>query len=75
MAERRFDALPAGRERAFASALFYGVLERELTLRHILRRYSKKPPEKLDPEVLTALEMGLNTRSSVTWARCPNGRR
>ena len=59
VAERRFDALPAGRERAFASALFYGVLERELTLRHILRRCSKKPPEKLDPEVLTALEMGL----------------
>ena len=59
VAERRFDALPAGRERAFASALFYGVLERELTLRHILRRYSKKPPEKLDPEVLAALEMGL----------------
>ena len=43
------DPSPAGRERAFASALFYGVLERELTLRRILRRYSKKPPEKTSP--------------------------
>lgn len=45
--------------RRFVSRLFYGVTERKLTLDYIISEYSKKPPEKLDREVLTVLRMGL----------------
>lgn len=48
---------PDGRERAFAAALFYGTLERRLTLDKALSRCLKKPPGKLDAEVLAALEL------------------
>ena len=36
---------------AFASRLFYGTLERKLTLDHIIGAYSKKPVHKLTPAV------------------------
>ena len=51
--------LPDKRSRAFASSLFYGVLEREITLQHIIEVYSGRPVPKLDPEVAAALELGL----------------
>ncbi len=47
------------RDRAFASALFYGVLERRITLDTIIARHSSQPPQKLSPEVLDALRMGV----------------
>lgn len=47
-----------GRDTALASALFYGVLERKLTLDFILAAYSKTPLEKLSPEVLELLRLG-----------------
>lgn len=50
---------PDSRERAFAAALFYGTLERRLALDKALARYLKKPPEKLDAEVLAALELAM----------------
>ena len=59
VAETRFDQLESQRDRAFASTLFYGVLERQITLRNIVAAYCRKPVEKLDPEVLCVLEMGL----------------
>lgn len=59
VAESRFDALESPRDRAFASTLFYGVLERQITLRRIVAAYCRKPVRKLDPEVLCILEMGL----------------
>ena len=59
VAESRFDALESPRDRAFASTLFYGVLERQITLRRIVAAYCRKPVQKLDPEVLCILEMGL----------------
>ena len=46
------------RDRAFASALFYGVLERRITLDYLIKRYSSKPLDKLSPEVLEALRLG-----------------
>ncbi|MGN0691068.1 MAG: transcription antitermination factor NusB, partial [Oscillospiraceae bacterium] len=46
-------------DRRFVSRIFYGVIERTLTLDYIITRYSKTPPEKLDREVLTVLRMGL----------------
>lgn len=47
------------RDKRFCSALCYGVLERQITLDHIIRKYSKKPPEKLDTAVLQILRVGL----------------
>ena len=44
---------------AFASRLFYGTLERKLTLDHIIGVYSKKPVHKLTPAVAEILRMSL----------------
>ena len=46
-------------ERSFTSALFYGVLERRLTLDHVIAHYSNRPLDKLSPAVLTILRMGV----------------
>lgn len=47
------------RDKRLCAALCYGVLERQLTLDHVIRKYSKKPPEKLDGAVLQILRTGL----------------
>ncbi len=47
------------RERAFAQRIAWGVVQRRLTLMHILRAYSKREPERLDKEVRISLLMGL----------------
>ena len=47
------------REKAFASALFYGVVERLLTLDWALGRCLARPLEKLDAPVRSALRCGL----------------
>lgn len=47
-----------GRDKAFVSALVYGVCERQLTLDYNLSLYLKQPIKKLKPEVLIALRMG-----------------
>lgn len=57
------DALLSGaqlehRDRAFVSALFYGVLERRITLDKIIKKYSAKPLESLEPAVLECLRIG-----------------
>lgn len=46
------------RDRAFSSALFYGVLERQITLDWALNQYSRTPVHRLEPEVRTALRLG-----------------
>ena len=48
----RFDS-------AFASTLFYGVLERRITLDYALQKYMKKPLEQTDITVLTVLRAGI----------------
>ncbi len=50
-------ALPQ-RDRAFVSALVYGVTERLLTLDYNLSLYLKKPLQKLQPQVLCLLRLG-----------------
>lgn len=45
-------------DRAFCSALFYGVLERQIALDWVLDRYSRTPVRKLEPEVRAALRLG-----------------
>ena len=47
------------RDSAFGSALFYGVLERKLTLDFVISKFSKLPPSKISPEVRAVLRMGI----------------
>lgn len=46
------------RDKALSSAIFYGVLERRITLDYILTQFSKTPLEKLDPQVREILRLG-----------------
>ena len=48
-----------GRDKAFASAIFYTVLEHRGTLDHILNRFLPKGLAKLDPPVREILRSGL----------------
>lgn len=47
------------RDSAFVGALFYGVLERLVTLDACIARHSRQPLEKLSPAVLAALRTGV----------------
>ena len=47
------------RDKGLCSAIFYGVLERKITLDGIISKYSKTPLKKLSLGVKTALRMGL----------------
>lgn len=47
------------RDKAFAAALFYGVLERRLTLDYVIEKNSKIPFAKLDPAAVQILRTGL----------------
>ncbi len=47
------------RDKAFVSALVYGVCERQLTLDYNLSKYLKQPVRKLKPEVLIVLRLGV----------------
>ncbi len=46
-------------DRSFVSRLFYGILERRLTLEFVISVYSSKPLHKLDASVVNILKMGL----------------
>lgn len=46
-------------DRRLFSRLVYGVLERKITLDAVIADFSKRPPEKLDPECRAALRVGL----------------
>lgn len=46
-------------DRRFISALYYGVIERRITLDSVISRYSKRPLEKLNPEIREILRMGI----------------
>jgi 16S rRNA (cytosine967-C5)-methyltransferase len=47
------------RERALATQLAYGVVQRMATLDHVIERLAKRPPAELDPAVLAALRLGV----------------
>lgn len=47
------------RDKGFTARLFYGVLERRLTLEYAASLYSNRPLQKLDGTVRNILEMGL----------------
>ncbi len=48
-----------GRDRALATTLAYGTVQRKRTLDHILAALTSRPLEQLDPPVLAALRLGL----------------
>jgi 16S rRNA (cytosine967-C5)-methyltransferase len=47
------------RDRAFATALAYGAVQRRATLDYVAGRFSSRPVERLDPPVVAALRLGL----------------
>ncbi|MBX5443018.1 MAG: hypothetical protein IRZ32_16010, partial [Solirubrobacteraceae bacterium] len=47
------------RERAFATQLAYGTVQRAGTLDHLAATYARRPAADLDPPVLAALRLGL----------------
>lgn len=47
------------RDRAFAGAIFYSVLEHRFTLDHILNKFLQKKVETLDPAIRAILRSGL----------------
>ncbi len=53
------EAELSDRDKAFAAALFYGVLERRLTLDHVIEKNSRIPFEKLDKAAVQILRTGL----------------
>ena len=48
-----------GVERSFFTALFYGVIERSITLDYFISKLSERPVEEIDTNVLVILRMGL----------------
>ncbi len=46
-------------DKAFISNLFYGTIERKITLNYILQSFISKPLKKLDKEVLAIMQSGL----------------
>ena len=49
----------SAQEKKFASALFYGVLERKITLDAVIKKYSRRPLDKLNVDVRNTLRMGI----------------
>ena len=49
----------SSQEKKFISALFYGVIERTITLDGIINKYSKIKANKLDADILIILRMGI----------------
>lgn len=49
----------SNRDRAFAAMLFYGVIERRMTLDYIIRHYSDTQFDKMDTDVVQILRIGL----------------
>ena len=55
--EKEYELSP--QDKAFCTALYYGVVERKITLDHIISEYSKKKITKLNPTVVNILRTGL----------------
>jgi 16S rRNA (cytosine967-C5)-methyltransferase len=61
-ADRALHACAAGldpRDRALATALAYGAVQRSATLDYVIERLSSRPIASVDPPVLAALRLGL----------------
>lgn len=49
----------AARDRALFTTLFYGVIERQITLDYLIGRFSAKPLDKIEARLLPILRMGV----------------
>ncbi len=49
----------SAQDKAFATKLFYGTVERRLTLNYILQKQLSKPIGKMDKEIVAVLQSGL----------------
>ena len=61
-ADRALAAEAAGldaRDRALATALAYGTVQRRATLDYVIAAFANRAPEKLDAPILAALRLGL----------------
>jgi 16S rRNA (cytosine967-C5)-methyltransferase len=61
-ADRALHAEAAGlapRDRALATRLAYGVVQRKATLDHVIQTLARRPTAKLEPAVLAALRLGV----------------
>jgi 16S rRNA (cytosine967-C5)-methyltransferase len=61
-ADRALQAEARGldqRERAFATQLAYGTVQRRMTIDYVAARVSSRPLETLDPAVLAAIRLGI----------------
>ncbi len=47
------------RDKAFATAIFYGVIEQKLTLDYVIGKYSNIPLESVSSDILNILRMGV----------------
>ena len=47
-------------DKRLASILFYGVIERRITLDYRIKALSSRPIESIDPDVICALRLGHN---------------
>lgn len=47
------------RDKALATTIIYGTLERKITLQYVISKYSKTPLKKIKPFILIALETAL----------------
>jgi 16S rRNA (cytosine967-C5)-methyltransferase len=47
------------RDRALATQLAYGTVQRKLTLDYVTKQFCSRPPERLDAPVLAAIRLGL----------------
>lgn len=50
---------PEIKDRALATAIFYGVLDNKITLDYIIKKLTSKPVSKIKPYTLEALRIGL----------------
>ncbi|MEG1862656.1 MAG: 16S rRNA (cytosine(967)-C(5))-methyltransferase RsmB [Oscillospiraceae bacterium] len=53
------DPKLSAQDKAFVAKVFYGTVERKITLNYILQKFISKPISKLDVEVLAILQSGL----------------
>ncbi len=49
----------SNQDKAFVTKLFYGTIERKLTLNYILQKHLSKPLSKMDKEVVAIMQSGL----------------
>ena len=49
----------SGQDKAFIAKVFYGTVERKLTLNYILQKHLSKPLAKMDKEIVAIMQSGL----------------